>query len=472
MRHISSLLLTSLCLLSFVGYSQPKDDISFFISKLKTNYAGFRDKAPAGEFDNFVKKVLKEDGTDTFRILSRLAHFFKDNHVILYEMNSLKYQDTLLAPGNLKKVNAYFSDSKVKKGIHEGYWLDDFNSVIVAIIRSKQQAGRYEIYLIETIYNAVPKGMLIGKMEAKGGNNYFTRYISPGTGNSSFLDTKFRNDSLLVLAEHTKLRKLENYNPANPVLPGLTPFRFVNSGRSLDKDNYLLTIPDFSYNIGSIDSIIKKDSAKIYAAKTMILDLRNNAGGSVLAYQPLLPFIYTNPIKEVNGMILASDDLINDYKETLEQELNAEKLDSASVKELQMLLPLLEKGRGGLVETPAPPMKSGVVMALPKNVGVIINYACQSAAELFLLNFKQSKKVTLFGENTFGAVDYLNATFTYSPSGRYFFSIATAKRAIAAGDSKIDGTGIAPDVPISDTVKDWVDFVKKYYQNGAQKNTQ
>ncbi|MGF7027494.1 MULTISPECIES: hypothetical protein [Sphingobacterium] len=62
-----------------------------------------------------------------------------------------------------------------------------------------------------------------------------------------------------------------------------------------------------------------------------------------------------------------------------------------------MLLPLLEKGRSQLVETPPPPKKYGPTMPLPVNVGIIINYACQSAAEPFLLNFKQNSKVTLFG---------------------------------------------------------------------------
>ena len=315
------------------------------------------------------------------------------------------------------------------------------------------------------MYKVLPLGTVVSTLENSGKNTYFTRYLSWGTANSIFMQTKFRNDSIAVFAETGKFYKLKNYDNTRPVLPGLTAFSYLNAGRSLDQDNYLMTIPDFYYKIGSIDSIIKRDSAKIYTAKNLILDLRNNNGGRVKAYKALLPLVYTRPIRNVKGTIRCSDDLIAEYKADLEKERLENPTDTAGIKKLEAEVARFERARGHFVADDDDSVMSGPVLPLPVHVGIIINYGCQSAAELFLLHFKQSDKVKLFGENTFGAVDYLNATFNYTPSGRYAFTMATARRTIPEGEEGIDGMGIAPDVPIADTVPDWVAFVKNYYRD-------
>ena len=83
---------------------------------------------------------------------------------------------------------------------------------------------------------------------------------------------------------------------------------------------------------------------------------------------------------------------------------------------------------------------------------------------MFLLDAQQSKKVKLFGEHTMGAIDYLNFYPQATPSGKYKLYIATLRRDIPPGGSKLDGKGIEPDVPISDATPDWVDFVNHYYE--------
>jgi C-terminal processing protease CtpA/Prc len=80
-----------------------------------------------------------------------------------------------------------------------------------------------------------------------------------------------------------------------------------------------------------------------------------------------------------------------------------------------------------------------------------------------LLNFKQSKKVTLFGERTGGAVDYLNAMSFKLPYGGYNLTVASVKRALKDNEPSYDGKGIPPNIEIDDTITDWVAFVKKYY---------
>lgn len=81
-----------------------------------------------------------------------------------------------------------------------------------------------------------------------------------------------------------------------------------------------------------------------------------------------------------------------------------------------------------------------------------------------MLIFKQSKKVTTFGEHTMGAVDYLDLYLVQSPTKKYKMYIPTTRRIIPPGQSKLDGVGITPNIKISDTVPDWIEYVKDYYE--------
>jgi hypothetical protein len=43
--------------------------------------------------------------------------------------------------------------------------------------------------------------------------------------------------------------------------------------------------------------------------------------------------------------------------------------------------------------------------------------------------------------------------------------VATTKRITTKDAPLYDNTGIKPDIEISDDVPDWIEFVKKYYEN-------
>ncbi len=74
-------------------------------------------------------------------------------------------------------------------------------------------------------------------------------------------------------------------------------------------------------------------------------------------------------------------------------------------------------------------------------------------------------RVTTFGENTMGAIDYLNTFQITFPSQKYVMSLATFKRYIPPGQNPIDPTGIKPDVEIPAQHQDWIEFVRKYYEH-------
>jgi len=99
----------------------------------------------------------------------------------------------------------------------------------------------------------------------------------------------------------------------------------------------------------------------------------------------------------------------------------------------------------------------------PKRIAVIIDKAVASAGEAFITGLKEtSSKVTLYGANTFGMIDYMNVNTL--PVGDktcnwYYFGYPT----FFSKDIKtkpLNPTGIKPDIYIPANTPDWITWVK------------
>jgi C-terminal processing protease CtpA/Prc len=141
------------------------------------------------------------------------------------------------------------------------------------------------------------------------------------------------------------------------------------------------------------------------------------------------------------------------------------------------LITAMKKNVGGFVFHPsmghAGIVKKDTIYRYPKRVGIIINESNASSAEQFILDAKESKKVTLFGiSNTAGVLDYSNRVQEDLPSGKYEFYWPLT-RSGRLPEHPIDNVGIPPDVIIPyperyqlfDRIDDWVYFVKEYLEN-------
>jgi C-terminal processing protease CtpA/Prc len=80
-----------------------------------------------------------------------------------------------------------------------------------------------------------------------------------------------------------------------------------------------------------------------------------------------------------------------------------------------------------------------------------------------VLNFKQSKKVTLFGENTMGAADYLDF-YPIEISDKYTLFMPTSKRIFNDSRDAIDGVGIKPNIYLIGDEEYWLKSVCQYYE--------
>jgi hypothetical protein len=438
-----------------------KDDIDFMAFTIKDTYAGYRDKVKGNEFDALVKKVKRSHSKDTFALLSQITSFFKDKHMSLFD-DSIRYRkiDTLQCKKDSQMVQQYFANPQ-NKDPYEGYWLSGYDYCVLALKKVKSHPVTYYGYVAETKSRAIP-GYCILKMTQQKDGTYYTDYTSEDLRIRAFLHAKFKNTNTLWLNSLGGIwRRLPNYQPG--ILKNLTTFSFKPAFEILDSNTVLLKMPSFTTpNISIYDSIMKANAKLIEQCNTLIIDIRNNFGGYVNSYRPLFPYIYTNPIIHTGGSTLISNHFMKQYDDKIKYFQKSGDTASANSYINWRDTFVAKKGQFDYNE-PAILAENLPILPNPKNVAIIINNNCLSAAELMLLNFRQSKKVKFFGEHTGGAVDYLNVMSFRLPHSKYSLSAASVKRLLKPHEPSYDATGIPPDIEISDDVTDWVAFVKDYY---------
>jgi hypothetical protein len=393
-----------LLLLPIVGFGQ-QDDLSFLVQKIKVDYPGYREKTKGKGFDLFVRKTIQESKSDTFKMMSRIVGFFKDRHLDLFQ--KFESSDTLSCDKNLEQIISYFKSHKHLKK-YEGFWKNESNYSVIAIQQISRDPLQYQAYIIKTRdSNLVHPGILYYRFEEEKGSGFRTLAVSISSKIKYYVWSTFRNDSVMTAGPYNKWKKLFNYK--EPILPSFEPDADSTTGKWLDSNNYLIRIPGSNQHNGEIAArLIKENPGITHHLKNLIVDIRGNTGGRVIAYDPLLPLLYTNPILKVNGYTYCTKDGADDAKKDIAEYLAKGKIDSTYLKDLEGWEKEQRDSIGKFVLSPQDTLILDTILPYPKHVSIITDFGCQSAAEIFLLDAKQSKKVTLFGEHTMGAIDYLD----------------------------------------------------------------
>lgn len=233
---------------------------------------------------------------------------------------------------------------------------------------------------------------------------------------------------------------------------------------SLNPTTLYLRVPSFENGFKrSIDSVLKANKQKILSTKNLIIDIRNNGGGSDAAYREIIPYLYTNPVRTVGVEFLSTKlnnqrmlDFINKPEYGFDEE--GKKWAKKAYDQLEAKLGQFVNLNDKIVSENI----KDTVYPFPQNVGVIINEGNGSTSEQFLLEAKQSKKVKLFGVTTYGVLDISNMYFVEAPSKEFQLGYSLS-RSMRIPDFTIDGKGIQPDIYLDRSIpqSDWTGFVSK-----------
>jgi hypothetical protein len=232
----------------------------------------------------------------------------------------------------------------------------------------------------------------------------------------------------------------------------------------LNETTLYFRIPSFGMSYKkSIDSVLSVNKEKILATKNLIIDIQNNGGGSDASYGAITPYLYTNPIRIV-GVEFLSTKLNNqrmlDFidKPEFDFDENRKKWAREAYDKLESKLGQFVNLNEHIVSED----KRNTIYPFPQNIGIIINEANGSAAEQFLFEAKQSKKVKLFGVTTFGVLDISNMYFVESPCKEFQLGYSLS-RSMRIPDFTIDEKGIQPDYYLDKSIPqyEWTGFVNK-----------
>jgi hypothetical protein len=449
------------------------DVLKQVIWKTENDYAGYIHKVKEKDSTQYVrlKKQLRDEAANaTFKncydLLEEYVEFFHDGHLYVGEFPS-KQPDSLIntvkhyaVPSNYEAI---LNKTKKKDSI-EGIWRTA-NNVQIAVIR----AGENKFYGVIQKANAArwEPGMVKLEIEKVGNNKYNVAYYRNDFAKVHFAGEQISKNTVFAFGVY-RFAKVFPVNPEvqyidanDPELPTIKP---------LDKDNLLLTIPSALIDGRYLDSILVKNLTLIESTPNLIIDVRSNGGGNYIwgdIYELANTFTKEKPktSNEDDFLLLASED---DAKYIYN--LGAyyrQKKDSAAIKYYDNTVARIRSNIGKIVGfsfySAGPDTATKKIYANPKRIAVIIDKAVASAGEAFIIGLKEkSNKVTLYGANTFGMIDYMNVN-TLSIGDKscdwYYFGYPT----FFSKDIKMkpmNPTGIKPDVYVPANTPDWIEWVK------------
>ncbi len=322
----------------------------------------------------------------------------------------------------------------------------------------KKVADAYLGFIIKADGVYWTEGQVKLRIEADGSATYFMRDHSP----EHFEAAELLGNNYLTMGFIDLKRKL----PALPPDPEIelhvrAMFNDAPFFDRVDANTALLRIPSFSYSEkAAIDSVVLANQELILQTPNLIIDLRNNGGGSDGSFQELLPILYTNPIRTVGVEFLSTP--LNNQRMLDFAEKDEYGLDKETRKWARKSYKKLSKQPGEFVllsEETVTETAFETVHPFPERIAILINENNGSTTEQFLLAAKQSTKVKLFGTTTAGVLDISNMHYADAPCGEFQLAYSLS-RSLRIPDMAIDDKGIQPDFYIGRDIPKykWVEF--------------
>jgi hypothetical protein len=214
----------------------------------------------------------------------------------------------------------------------------------------------------------------------------------------------------------------------------------------LDDKTVLLSLPTFrEREKPALQSLLHERRRELEAHKNWIIDVRVNDGGADTTYRPLLPWLLNSeyPVHQVEWYVTPANIRAQEVVCSVTSEPAVCKAQLAPVVAAMRAAKtgdfVLAAGARLEFERVAENEPDG-----PSRVVILMDRACASSCEQFLLAARASFLVKLVGRPSAGTLDVSNLRPHTLPSGRTLF-YATS-RSTRLPDMRIDEIGIQPDI--------------------------
>ncbi|MEM8585962.1 MAG: S41 family peptidase [Bacteroidota bacterium] len=418
----------------------------------------------------FIERVKDiEDTTECAETISEWLSFFRSGHLSIRAVNAengsagdqtsdeeirASFSEWERLEVNVPEFEQYLKEKEAHD--FEGVWVSEPYKIGI-----KKVGEAYLGFIIEADGVYWTEGQIKLSIQEDLSTTYYMRDHSA----EDFETAELLGNNYLVMGFIT----LERMSPTLAPEPEVARhFKSMSAQEpyfeQINDETTLLRIPSFSYSEKRmIDSVILANRDAILQTPNLIVDLRNNGGGSDGSFEELLPILYTNPIRTVGVEMLSTPlnnqrmlDFVNDDDYGFDEE---------EKKWAQDAYDKLSERIGEFVmlnEFPVSVTRFDTIYEYPENIGVIIHEYNGSTTEQFLLAAKQSKKVKLFGTTTAGVLDISNMYSVMSPCEDLELAYSLSK-SMRIPQMTIDDKGIQPDYYIDDGIPnhEWVKYVSE-----------
>jgi hypothetical protein len=438
-------------------------NFKFVLHEVETNYAGFKDKVTdktRAEYQRltqgYLKKLAKQQNhVYCMAFINDWLQFFHDNHLQINGNEGYNQYDTAQLNPLIRNTEVIEVTEKQQRRLAkqtkeiEGIYVKGDSSFVIALIKDKNEFRDYAGVVLSTKSKLWKPGQVALEIRMKDDDTcdaivYRTNHtfgLVYGLSRSSFLQEWRKTNQTTTPVKKDKL------------LP-------VQAKKLSDSTFYLQIATFHEGNAKAIDSVIKKNERLLRSMPNLVLDLRDNGGGSDLSYAPLLPWLYTDPVIEQGNDVLATEENIRRWGEML----NNTRIPADAKGRMNAFIADMRMHVGSFVTNSVDDtMTFDNVEAYPRKVVVLINNRCASSTEQLLLFARQSKKVTLMGENTSGTLDYSNMKKAVTYCGDVSFKYATTRSRRIDANKGIDNVGIKPQITLTPEM-DWVAEALKYVE--------
>ncbi len=416
-------------------------------------------------FEQRIKNI--KDITACTKALNEWLRFFRSGHIGIQQINNSneknsqdekdiinKFKNWQKLEVNLNEFKTYL-DGKTENDF-EGIWVSEPYEIGI-----KKVDDKYLGFIIKADGVYWTNGQIKLEIDKDSATFYMRDHSVQNFDKAELIGENFIEIGFLTLKRKYPNIRNEDKDIASYIRAMETNEPYFEK---INKTTTLLRIPSFAWQEKhKIDSVILANKKTILNTPNLIIDIRNNGGGSDGSFKELLPILYTNPIRTV-GVELLSTPLNNKrYLDILNGKYG--EISEEQKKNLQERYDTLSRHIGEFVmlnKSPVSVTTYNTIYKYPQNIGIIINEFNGSTTEQFLLAAKQSKKVKLFGTTTAGVLDISNMYFVPSPCNQFQlgYCLSKSKR---IPDMAIDDKGIQPDFYIAKDIPKhkWLNYVIK-----------
>lgn len=442
------------------------------VAKIEKEYPGFAEKTrDSSLYTDFKEKLQLEtrnaQDADCLPILKRYAEYFRDRHIWVLPAQQQQTANQEAKPKiELLAIDIKKFKNQIMGSVDplEGIWKNEAYQIGIKKITADQYVG--------FIISADPKYWKDKQVKFRLFANGTYEYVMQ---DHSLQKGSYSADPQGLLYFREILTELVRQVPHATLSAEQTTEKIdAMNGfycKRLTPRTAVLKLPNFSYPfVQSIEGLLAKNRDLLQESDNLIIDLRGNGGGTTDAFQQLLPYILTNPIRHVGAQHLSTPAFIAALRRYTESIVDRQK-NKDQIAENNRRITLLEANPGRFVnfsdqgvelQTISPASKS------PKQIVFLTDGKVASAGEALLLIARQSKKVKLIGTPTSGVLDYANAYFFDDFICSNYRLLMPTFRSLRLPDYPIDNIGIQPDIYMDGTVTDWEKYALEYLEYEAK----